>query len=798
MGTISTTLNLLGTGAAAFVYHLLILLALEAAAGIAWTEYRHTRNPDQNRFLWTFLCLLLLRLPLLVSSSLLESNLAPLPYSLFLLLTYALEVVGLTLMWWAFLSPLVGERNGRLFLAANLILTAIASAVLFPVWYRALSLLPLPLYQGFDLSALTFWTQTIWNLWAMLIPLSATVLLLLNRKRLGYSLPAISFAFITLGNGIILLGQLGIGRLVNLLGYPLLAVAVYRSALQDLWSYRQELETLSEESLRQTREMLFLVDISRAIAESLDLDVVLQRVAEGVAHAVDGDRAAIFLTEDENRTVRLAAQYTVLQTAAEPRTAPPLLASAQPVLNHVIQRRRQLILEPREQQLQSLYTLLGSSESGPTIIQPLMRQQRVLGVMVVGNDRSKTVFGDNEARLCGSIAAQVSAAIDNARLYHDLARTLKAQEEEVGRREAILESTTEGIIVTDAGGRAVLMNGAAEELLGAERERILGRPLRQIVDPAIAEQLNLGHVVAPLQTLFEVEGKQIHVSAAPVRTGSGEFLGQVAVLRDVTREVQAERAKREFIATISHELRTPLTAILGYAEALYGGMVGALNQTQHRFVRIVHDNARRMITMANNLIALSEAERGRLELEYAETDLHLIASEVIESFVPEMRNRQLTWKLEIGKDLPSIEADPNRIRQVIANLVSNAVRYTYPGGEITVGIAAVDDPDTHTPSFCQIWVQDTGVGIPAEEQAHIWERFYRADNPLKVEAGGLGVGLSIVRSLVRAHGGRVWMESTPNKGSTFTILIPISRPTPLSLKPERETYPDVETATNWR
>jgi signal transduction histidine kinase len=135
--------------------------------------------------------------------------------------------------------------------------------------------------------------------------------------------------------------------------------------------------------------------------------------------------------------------------------------------------------------------------------------------------------------------------------------------------------------------------------------------------------------------------------------------------------------------------------------------------------------------------------------------------------------------LELDDNLLAIEADPARVRQIVDNLVSNAVKFTYPGGRVTIGATLLHDEGEQPQMHCAIWVEDTGIGISPEEQEHIWERFYRPANPLAVEASGLGVGLSIVKSLVEAHNGRVWLESTPGMGSKFTVLLPTKRALPL-------------------
>lgn len=790
MGALEPIYNLLSVGPGIFIYHLLILLTFEAVAGIALIEYRHTRNPDQLRILRAFLALLLLRIPLLVGGPLGEALLAP--------LLYALEVASLTLMAWAFLTPLIGGRAGKILLFGNLAMAAVVAIGFFPSWQQMQRAVPF-----FEYAA--FWQQPLWDLWATLIPLAAASFLLIHRRRLGYTLPAYSFLLITGGNGLILFDQVGAGRLINLFAYPLLAVAVYRAALQDLWAYREELETLSGESLRQTQELLSLVEIARTIGESLDLDTILRQAVESIAHALDADQAVIFLIEGKD-SLRLAARYAPLSPRVESGPATAIAIGEHPALAHAIRHQRQLLLNQatHHPQLRSLYMMLGSQQVGPVLIQPLVRKRRALGALLVTNERSRRPFTEKEARLCHSITAQVSAAVENARLYRRLnrqarrlRRALETQAEAVGLQEAILESIAEGIIVTDPQGRAVLMNAAAEEILHTPRDRILGRPLHVLLGATTTVQRDAPDLPTEPQALhhnlFEFEGRQIFIHAAPIRTPSAERLGLVAVLRDMTGEIQAEQAKQEFIATISHELRTPLTAILGYAEALYGGLAGSLTQTQSNFIHIIHNNARRMVAMANNLIALAESERGRLILEYRETDIPLIIAEVMRAFAPQLEARQLEWEMKIEENFPLVEADPVRMRQVVANLVSNAIKFTFPGGAITVGVATMPSPEEAGPQFYRLWVQDTGIGIPPEEQGRVWERFYRAESPLKIEAGGLGVGLSIVKSVVEAHEGRVWLDSTPGQGSTFTALLPIRRP-PSPLPEESSPYPDLETA----
>jgi len=789
---LTRTADLLSTGLGTFIYHLLILLMLEAMFGIAFIGWRYTDNPDHRRSLWVFAGVLALRVPLLFGELLDLSALVP--------VISGIEVGCVVLLGWGFTAPVLSRRGRWLYLLCGLglVLVFIYTVIFMPVWSSALAAEPDRPYAG-------LWQQPFWHIIGAVVSLSSVVVLRRPTKQRDHALPRLGFA--ALGFGLLILlvrsslsvsmpgsthpGLLNIlGRLAILVAHALLAAAVYQSVLQDMWAYREELQTVSEEALRRTQELLSLVEITRTIGESLDLDAILDQVAESITTALNADRCAVFLVAPEDfGTVYLASQYVFLQREDREAVQRAADLADQPVLDHALKRRKQLILNDaaHKASLKTLYELLDSREVGPAIVQPLLHQHRLSGVLVVGNDRSQRAFEPSEGRLCQSIAVQLAAAVENARLYQDLeiqtnrlARLLQMQEDGVRRQTAILESISDGVIFSDQDGHITVVNAAAERILGTRRDRIQGRSLERLMAHRTSgiqtdwrEVIELG---TSLQTVFELEDKVVHASAAPVLTEAGDRLGVVAVLRNITRETKAERAKSTFITAISHELRTPITAIRGYAEALSTGMVGAVSQTQAHFLRIIRDNAMRMVSLAENLIAASEIEKGFLTLKYEETDLHLLIGDVVSSFKSQIDNRQLKVSLELDEGLPLIEADPSRVRQILDNLVSNAVKFTYPGGHITVGAQLLREEGDRVPMHCKIWVEDNGIGISPEEQTHIWERFYRPASPLAEEASGLGMGLSIVKSLVEAHGGRVWMESTPSEGSTFTVLLPVTRP----------------------
>jgi signal transduction histidine kinase len=193
-----------------------------------------------------------------------------------------------------------------------------------------------------------------------------------------------------------------------------------------------------------------------------------------------------------------------------------------------------------------------------------------------------------------------------------------------------------------------------------------------------------------------------------------------------------------------------------------------------QFLRVIQDNTVRMSYLTDNIISVAEIDRGRIGLSYQSLDILKLLKDTLSRYQERITERQLTLTQDFAEDMPTVRGDPHRLRLVLDNLMDNAVKFTHPGGEISLGCKTIQG-HVEGIRMVTIWVTDTGVGIPAEVQPRIWERFYRVDNPLSLEAGGLGIGLTITKALVEAHGGRIWVDSTPGEGSTFTVLLPTRR-----------------------
>jgi two-component system phosphate regulon sensor histidine kinase PhoR len=263
--------------------------------------------------------------------------------------------------------------------------------------------------------------------------------------------------------------------------------------------------------------------------------------------------------------------------------------------------------------------------------------------------------------------------------------------------------------------------------------------------------------------LPELSERWLQVNAAVISNSAGEREGIILVFHDLTRLKQLERAREEFVANVSHELRTPLSLIKGYVETL---LDGARNNPEvaERFLKTIERNAQRLDLLIQDLLAISALESGRIQLELQPLKLCPLADKVLADF----KKTADAKVIRLVNDLPDLTAtaDANRLEQVLANLVDNAVKYGRADGAVTIGGKRTDD------GMVEVFVQDDGSGIPAEALERVFERFYRVDKGRSREQGGTGLGLSIVKHIVQSHGGKVWVKSEPGKGATFFFTLP--------------------------
>lgn len=358
-------------------------------------------------------------------------------------------------------------------------------------------------------------------------------------------------------------------------------------------------------------------------------------------------------------------------------------------------------------------------------------------------------------------------------LIADLRQRVARLEAEHRRLEVALDQMADGLIIADSQGNVVRVNPAAGRLLQVDPEEAVGRSLIAVLkDHELAGFIRGfldGQADAGPRT-FEVgppgqrRTVQVKVSQAAAGGDPGRYL--VVLFQDITELKQTEQVRRDFVANVSHELRTPVAALKALVESLENGAVED-PEVAADFLRRLRVEVDGLALLVEELFELARIESGRPDLNLRPLDIGEVVRQAVERMRPLADRQGVNLLLRLGAELPPVEADPDRIQQVVLNLVHNAVKFTPPGGRITVSVERRGEE-------VAVSVADTGVGIPPEVLPRVFERFFKADRSRS--AGGSGLGLAIAKHIVQAHGGRIWAESAgEGRGATFTFTLPARR-----------------------
>ena len=372
---------------------------------------------------------------------------------------------------------------------------------------------------------------------------------------------------------------------------------------------------------------------------------------------------------------------------------------------------------------------------------------------------SPHTFNEDELRFLTTLAGQAALAAANSRLYMSA---------EVGRQRlaAILDSTPDPVLVTDQQGRLTRANPAACQVLGFGLESSLGQPIKDVIRPTELVKLLLAFSNDKLVEISLPDGR-VYLATASSIFADGQRMGRVCLLRDVTRFKELDALKSEFVATVSHDLRSPLTLMRGYATML--DMVGDLNEQQTSYVRKIISSVENMARLVGNLLDLGRIEAG-VNLQLEMVPVREIVERVTGAQQLQATQKRIQLTSEAPPDtVPLVEADPALLQQALNNLLDNAIKYTDPGGKITVRVYSRGDRLIFE-------VSDTGIGIAPVDQPRLFEKFYRGAQKGAHKQSGTGLGLAIVKSIAERHAGQVWAESQLGKGSSFYLSIPIRQP----------------------
>lgn len=418
--------------------------------------------------------------------------------------------------------------------------------------------------------------------------------------------------------------------------------------------------------------------------------------------------------------------------------------------------------------LAALLAALASFLLARRVVGPLQQMRAVALDMARGDFRRRVELPGRADEV-----AELATALNQ--LASRLDTTLRALSEEKSKIDACIAGLAEGVLALDRDQCVLLANAAATQLIGPAIVTVgaqLASPAQEntLVPRLAAACAQVMQEGTPQQFGVDHAGRSVLVHVTPVPGPAGSLLGAVALLQDVSERQKLEKMRRDFVADVSHELRTPLTSIYGFAQAIMEGVASNAGQVQ-RYLGVIMDESLRLIRLTNRLIDLSRIESQHVKLHLSHVSVADVLTDTITSLERQLAEKGIAIEAQLAPELPLVEADSDRLEQVLMNLLDNATRHTPSNGKIVVAAELALPAATHV----QVSVADSGPGIPEHELPFIWERFYKVDKARRQNrGGGTGLGLVIVKELVELHNGTVRAENLPTGGTRFAFTIPVA------------------------
>jgi len=341
---------------------------------------------------------------------------------------------------------------------------------------------------------------------------------------------------------------------------------------------------------------------------------------------------------------------------------------------------------------------------------------------------------------------------------------------EVGDDAIITNYLTDGLLVFDKNSRLSLINPQAERLLEVRKEKILGRSILELNRfPSFSPLVSLlgGEIRKFFRKELQIRVNFIlEITTVPM-TAEEKKIGTLVILHNVTREKLADRMKSEFVTLAAHQLRTPSSGVKWSLQILLDGDLGKLNEKQRKIIEEAYKTNDKMIRMVRDLLNVAQIEEGKYLSKIVLSNIEDIIQSIVDVYKKEIEKRKIKFEFKKPKEqLPKLMLDVEKIEIAIKNIFDNALKYTLPGGRVSIFLKR-DEKEI------EVQIQDTGVGIPQEQQRKVFTKFFRGTNVIKIETEGTGLGLFMSKNIIEAHGGRIWFESNESKGSSFYFTIPV-------------------------
>jgi signal transduction histidine kinase/CheY-like chemotaxis protein len=499
---------------------------------------------------------------------------------------------------------------------------------------------------------------------------------------------------------------------------------------------------------RRVGELNALFGIGKSVTALLDLDKLLARLVEAAVYLTNAEEGSLLLVDEQSDELHMVAAQGFDERMArsfrlrvEDSLAERAIKTGEPVV----------LTSEGAKQVKTAY------HAKSLVYVPIKVKNRVSGVLGVDNRQKDRLFTQHDVRLLSVLAGYAAITLENARLFGQA-------ESERAKMATVLSSVEEPVLVTTGrDDRIVLANAAARRTLDLGATVVEGHPLAQLID-----NQTLVDFVARAPEAGSVQKSEIPLSGG--RTSYATLtsitgVGRAVIMQDITHLKELDQMKTEFVSTVSHDLRSPLTSIQGYAQML--GSVGSLNERQEAFIERIVRGVGQITELINDLLDIGRIEAG-LDMEMVACDMSEMVKDVVQQLKGAASSKDQTLIYHAPTEKTSVLGNDLRLRQVVDNLAGNAIKYTPEGGDIHLKVRLED-------STVLLSVEDNGIGIPLTDLPYIFDKFYRVESDETADIQGTGLGLAICKSVVEKHGGRIWAESVPGKGSIFYVGLPALR-----------------------
>jgi signal transduction histidine kinase/putative methionine-R-sulfoxide reductase with GAF domain len=579
---------------------------------------------------------------------------------------------------------------------------------------------------------------------------------------------------------------------------------------------------LLQETERRARQLSTLNEVTRQLTSTLELEPLLNNILKSAADILDCEAGSLLLVEEGSGDLVFRATTGPVAASLINNHLPPgtglvgkAVKDSAPLLVNNVQNTNAWFQQTDRQT---------GFVTRSVLVIPLMVKGKVTGVIEVINKKDGSSFVPEDQELLSTFAAQASVAVENARLFTVTDQALSARVEELsvmqridrelntsldvattmkitlewamrqsgasagligqvsetglvimasqGYSEELVPYQSAPLPLSDASFRSVLNSGTPQRFTLEKASGLLAGAASRVILPIQRETATIGLVV-----IENLPGQEISDESMSFLQRLCDHASIAISNAQLYTAIQAANvAKSEFVSFVAHELKNPMTSIKGYTELLAAAAVGPVNEQQAGFLATIRSNIERMNTLVSDLNDLSKIEAGRLRLDFKALPLSSAVDDIVRSTRRQTEEKGQKLSIQLPVDLPNVWADRTRLAQVLVNLVSNANKYTPQGGQILVSAEVCDNRwnPGGAARVVHIWVQDNGIGIAAEDQKKIFQKFFRSEDPKTREAPGTGLGLNITKSLIEMQGGQIWFESEYRKGTTFHFTVPVA------------------------